>query len=492
MEENIKDRNIVFSEKYVDEQLKSINAMLTERNYSLSKNIQALNSDINRPRQISRSNIRRAVTNPYANVDTLQQASMLLKATNGIYKRLLNYHSKMLMNDYIIYPLNADKIKTPEKMQKAYYEMATWIERFNVKDTTSWITERVLEQGELYLYKIEDSNGILLQEIPNNYCKVTSRINDTILLYGVDLTKLNDNNILAFPNELQLVYKKFKNGSLKKDKLIDGKYYELTKNAIAFNMDRNSSKGVPFYCTIFDDLMELEDMKDLKSENAVIESIKLIHQKLPIDKDTGQVLMDFSVASQYHQATKSNLPKGTCITTNPLDLQALVLSDNSNKIGTYVAQSLNNIYDTAGINTELFNGDKSSNQAIINGIVADTFIAKAIQQMVQNWLNYELSLNKKNGTAWGLRFLGNTEFNKDEVAKANREDMAYGGSRLEYLASKGYTPLQGLSVFKMESMLGLDQLLVPQATSHTQSGDVDNESGRPEEVNSDNDTEANV
>ena len=59
---------------------------------------------------------------------------MLLKATNGIYKRLLNYHSRMLMNDYIIYPLNADKIKTPEKMQKAYYEMATWIERFNVKD----------------------------------------------------------------------------------------------------------------------------------------------------------------------------------------------------------------------------------------------------------------------------------------------------------------------------------------------------------------------
>ena len=172
MEENIKDRNIVFSEKYVDEQLKSINAMLTERNFSLAKNIQALNSDINRPRQISRSNIRRAVTNPYANVDTLQQASMLLKATNGIYKRLLNYHSKMLMNDYIIYPLNADKIKTPEKMQKAYYEMATWIERFNVKDTTSWITERVLEQGELYLYKIEDSNGILLQEIPNNYCKL--------------------------------------------------------------------------------------------------------------------------------------------------------------------------------------------------------------------------------------------------------------------------------------------------------------------------------
>ena len=169
--------------------------------------------------------------------------------------------------DCMLYPMDVDskKATSGEKLMKSYQETAQYLERLNPKYNLGWMIDRLLQDGELYLYKIEDSNGILLQEIPNNYCKVTSRINDTILLYGIDLSKLTDNNILAFPNEIQLIYKKYKNGSLKKDKLIDGKYYELTKNVIAFNLDRNSSKGVPYYCTIFDDLMELEDMKDLKS-----------------------------------------------------------------------------------------------------------------------------------------------------------------------------------------------------------------------------------
>ena len=97
-------------------------------------------------------------------------------------------------------------------------------------------------------------------------------------------------------------------------------------------------------------------MKDLKSQNAVIESIKLIHQKFPVDKDTGVSLIDFDVITQYHNATKSTLPQGTAVTTNPLDLQALYLSDSNSKISSNVSQARDTIYDSAGVNSELFNG----------------------------------------------------------------------------------------------------------------------------------------
>lgn len=107
---------------YVDKQLQSINEMLAKRNFSLLSGIPALSTEMYRPRQISREQIRRAVTQPYSNVETLQQASMLLKATNGIYKKVLNYQSTILTNDYVIYPVLVDKIKTPEKMDKAYQE----------------------------------------------------------------------------------------------------------------------------------------------------------------------------------------------------------------------------------------------------------------------------------------------------------------------------------------------------------------------------------
>lgn len=462
--------------EYIDKQLQSISEMLGRRNYALMSGISALSTEMYRPRQISREQIRRAVTNPYSNVETLQQASMLLKATNGIYKKVLNYQSTILTNDYIIYPVLIDKFKTADKMDKAYQEVALLIDKFDLKHTACWIYERLFEQGEVYLYKLEDANGIVMQEIPNTLCKITS-IENGVQKFGVNLAKLNDKTVLAMPMEIQKLYKKYKAGSIKEKDLIDKSFYEIKKNAVAFNLDRYSTKGIPFFATAFDDLMELEDMKDLKSENAVIESIKLIHQKLPIDKDTGVVLMDFNVATAYHNATKKNLPKGTSITTNPLDLQAVTLSDGSSKINQNVAQSLNNIFDTLGINNELFNGNKSTNEAIAVGIVADGLLTKRAQMLVQNWINYELSQYKKNGTTWKVKFIDTTHFDKTDRAKVAREDMAFGGSRLEYWATKGYTPLESKNVLKMEQLLGFDSLMTPQESAHTASGSSDN--GRP-------------
>ena len=172
----------VYSEEYVDKQLRSINKMLEHRNYSLMNGIINISGDIYRSRRINRNNLRKALADPYSpnNVEILQQASMLLKATNGIYKRVLNYHSNMYTHDFMISPLELDKIKNPSKMQKAYAEAAQYIEKFNVKSNASWIKERVLEQGELFIYKIEDSTGIILQEIPNTFCKITSVENNLV------------------------------------------------------------------------------------------------------------------------------------------------------------------------------------------------------------------------------------------------------------------------------------------------------------------------
>lgn len=474
--------------EYVDKQLQSINDMLARRNFSLLSGIPTLTTEMYRPRQISREQIRRAVTQPYSNVETLQQASMLLKATNGIYKKVLNYQSTILTNDYVIYPVLADKIKTPEKMSKAYQDVAVYLNKYDIKTTACWIYERLFEQGELYIYKLEDSNGIVFQEIPNTLCKITS-IENNVQKFGINLSKLNDKSVLAMPPEIQKLYKKFKAGSIKEKDLIDKSFYELKKNAVAFNLDRYATKGIPFFAPAFDDLMELEDMKDLKSENAVIESIKLIHQKLPIDKDTGVVLMDFNVAKAYHNATKANLPKGTSITTNPLDLQAVTLADGSSKINQNVAQSLNNVFDTVGINNELFNGNKSSNEAIAVGIIADGLLTKRAQMLVQSWINYELLSFKKNGTVWQIKFIDTTHFDKDTRAQKAREDMAFGGFRTEFFATKGYTPIETLSMLKMEQLLGFDTLMIPQQTSHTSTSDS-SDNGRPQKDGSNSEGQA--
>ena len=64
-----------------------------------------------------------------------------------------------------------------------------------------------------------------------------------------------------------------------------------------------------------------------------------------------------------------------------------------------------------------------------------------------------------------------TIYNREELRVKSRENLAYGGSRMEFMALGGYTPLQSYNQLKMESILDIDSLFVPIQTSHTQSGD---------------------
>lgn len=469
-----------FSKDYIDKQLSSIRNMLDYRNYSLVSGLVNVSGDIYRPRRINRSVLRKALENPFfaSNIDVLQQASTMLKATNGIYKRVLNYQAYMHTNDYMIYPKDVNKFKSSEKMEKSFIEASRYIEKYNIKSNAGWIKERVLEQGELYIYKIEDNKGMILQEIPNRFCKATS-IEDGILKYAINLKAINDKNISSFPQEIQSIWVRFSRGIINDNDLIDKSYYELDNNAVAFNIDRFSPKGIPYYSTIFDDLMELEDMKDLKSQNAVIESIKLIHQKYPIDKDTGVALIDFDVITQFHNATKNTLPKGTSVTTNPLDVEAISLGDSNSKINGNVLQARDSVYDSAGVNAELFNGNKNSNEAISMGIISDSLIAEPINSMIESWINYDIKGKKFGSSEWSVRLLDTTRFNKDKKVQSAREEMAIGGFVLEFLATKGYTPLQAISMGKMESILEIGTWFKPKETSHTQS-----KNGRPDKSNS--------
>ena len=468
----------VSEETYVKNQIDAINGMVVGDSsiYTNLNGITFLNKDMQRPRTFTRDNVRKALANPYDNISTLQQVSSILKSSNGIYAKILIYNSTMLTNNHMITPISNGSATSKEKMLKVYEDVSNFVNKYSIKKTACWIYERVLEQGELYVYKLEGKNQHIIQEFPAQLCEVTA-IEDNVKRFAINLNGISSEAIEYMPKEIQDAYKLFKSNKLPKGKLIKNSYYQVSNKGTAFTLEKQRSKGIPFYCSIFDDLMELEDMKDLKSGNAVIESTKLIHQKLPIDKETGKVLMDMSVAKTYHNATKANMPKGTAITTNPLEVSTLSLSDSSTKLDNDIYQSMENAFDTAGINSEIFNGKKNSNMAITSGLVVDSLLPKRLQMMVEDWMNFELSTFRKNGTKWRFKFIDSTHFDKEERSSKARENMAYGGSRFEFLACQGYDPLEGVNLLKAEQLLELDSIMIPQATSHTMG--KTNENGRP-------------
>lgn len=191
------------------------------------------------------------------------------------------------------------------------------------------------------------------------------------------------------------------------------------------------------------------------------------------------------MVEEYHKSTKRNLPDGIAITTNPLDLQSITLSRTGAEAINQRNDALESILDDAGVNSEIFNGSKSTTEAIAKGVKVDEMFINNIISMFENFLNYEIAQNKKS-SSWRVKMFNSTHFSRDEYIKRSRENLQYGGSRLEYLAVQGFTPLQGYNVLKGEQILGIDKILIPQQTSHTMSTNTSSDdNGRPSKEESD-------
>ena len=436
------------------------------------------------PKKYTKANILSYLESPFKNSTALQEASAYIRYTNGVYNRLIKYFAQMPTFDCMLYPMDVDskKATSGEKLMKSYQETAQYLERLNPKYNLGWMIDRLLQDGELYLFKIEDAQSIVYKQMPTDLCRITS-IEDNVCKYAIDIRKLNTKAIYdTMPLEIQKISDKYQKGTIKADKLIDNAWYELEQNAVAFNaISQFLSKGFPPFSYLFDGLMHLDEMKQLHFSSAKANNLKIIHQKVPIDDD-GELLIDYDLVEEYHKSTKRNLPDGIAITTNPLDLQSITLSRTGAEAINQSNDALESLLDDAGVNSEIFNGSKSTTEAVAMGIKVDEMFINNILSMFENFLNYEISQNKKT-SAWRVKLLNSTYFSRDEYIKRSREGLAYGGSRLEYLATQGFSPLQGYNILRGEQALGIDKIMIPQQSSHTISSDsVDN--GRPSKEDS--------
>ena len=204
------DKFDINQESYVKDQLDSIENMLMSRNYALMNGLN-VNLSGQRYRKVNRDQIRRAVDNPLDELETLQQASEMLSITNGIYQQVLDYQANMLTDDYMLIPVSVGKLKTSDKVMKVLEEQANFISKYNIKYNAKWMRHKILKNGELFIYKVEGSDGNIIQELPNIFCKIVAKENE-VHRYAINLSKLNDNIVIYLPKEIQVAYKKFRSG----------------------------------------------------------------------------------------------------------------------------------------------------------------------------------------------------------------------------------------------------------------------------------------
>ncbi len=99
------------------------------------------------------------------------------------------------------------------------------------------------------------------------------------------------------------------------------------------------------------------------------------------------IFLDYDAVGIYHQSVKNAVPSGIGVVTSPMEIKGVPLTDSRVKNLDYATKVKKSIYDATGFNDDLFNGSKSSNEAIAMGAVVDTLLPLKIQSMFASWIN---------------------------------------------------------------------------------------------------------
>lgn len=438
-------------------------------------------SSSRRRSKVDTDTIASALENPYSNVSTLQQQAELMRVINGNLKEIINYKSNLLTYDHYLVPLDASKFitKGQDNFFKSYRKACLELEKYNLKTFCPWVLESEFRKGEVYLYKQETSDSITFVSLPEDLCKVTYT-ESFMLGYSIKLSGINTKQLGYYPTDIQNLYADYKAGKLKNDENFVENYYKLPlENAIAFLPEVIDSKGIPYYSGLLLDLSRIKDLADASIENINANNFKLIHQLLPTDDD-GELSIEPETAMFYHRALVRNVRDGIGVVSSPYKIESVSLQ--TNKVSDYeeINNLTKNVYDTAGIDSNLFNGDsKSGTQMTIYSGIVDSLVPLNLLDRIKIWLNYTFSKNSalKN---FQLYFCDTTKYNKEERIQSSCNRLATWTSKFEYLAICGHSPLEALNILQIESILDFGTLMSPLLNAHTMNGtDVQGNGGRP-------------
>ena len=105
-------------------------------------------------------------------IPKLREISNYFYKTSGIYSRLCNYVATMYRYDWYIVPeVYDDKNSKNDKIMKDFHKILTYMDNSYVAKVCGEMALGVVKNGAYYGYLVPTSTGVLVQELPINYCR---------------------------------------------------------------------------------------------------------------------------------------------------------------------------------------------------------------------------------------------------------------------------------------------------------------------------------
>ena len=189
-----------------------------------------------------------------------------------------------------------------------------------------------------------------------------------------------------FPKEFKKGYELYKKGKLPKAFPGDsGSWYLLDyRCTIKFNLNDND---YPPFLSVIPYIIDLDAAQDLDKKRMAQKLLKIIIQKMPLDKN-GDLVFDIDEAQQLHNNAVRMLGKaiGIDVLTTFADVDVADMADKGNQSNIDELEKVERtVYNEAGVSQMQFNSD--SNTALNNSILNDESSMYDLLLQFESFLN---------------------------------------------------------------------------------------------------------
>ena len=239
-------------------------------------------------------------------------------------------------------------------------------------------------------------------------------------------------------------------------------------------------------------ILDLDAAQELDRKKMAQKLLKIIIQKMPVDKN-GDLVFDVDEAQQLHNNAVNMLGKaiGIDVLTTFADVDVADMADkNTTTTVDDLAKVERTVYNEAGISQMQFNTD--GNLALEKSILNDEASMYNLLLQFQDFLNCLLiKFNSSKKISFRAQILTTTIYNYKELSKMYKEQMQVGYSKLLAQIALGQTQSAILANAYFENdVLDLVNVFIPPMMSSTMNSDVLNRVNEQNKQNKENENEA--
>lgn len=244
------------------------------------------------------------------------------------------------------------------------------------------------------------------------------------------------------------------------------------KNSIKFNIN---GEDAPMFIAVIPTIIDLDEAKDLDKKKMAQELLKIIIQKMPVDKN-GDLVFDVDEAKQLHENAVAMLKKaiGIDVLTTFADIDIANMDSNRSTTATDDLERVErSVYNEAGVSQMQFNTD--GNIALEKSILNDAASLYNLILQFEAFMNDVVEKFNKKPKKYYYRsqILTTTIYNYQEMAKMYKEQMQIGFSKMLPQIAMGQSQSTILANAYFENdILDLVNVFIPPIMSSTMSSDI--------------------